>query len=100
VGIAPGDVITTFGGKRVESVPSLLEGVGATKPGDLVTVAYLRGSKNVTSRVRVTRFLSEYMRQQTTPPSVRSDDVDSRIEEIKGEIERLRANLQELEKKR
>jgi S1-C subfamily serine protease len=100
VGIAPGDVITTFGTKPVQSVQGLLKEVGSTKPGDLVTVAYLRGSKDVTSRLRVTRFMSEYMRQQTSSPSGGSGDADARIEEIKSEIERLRANLQELEKKR
>jgi serine protease Do len=98
VGLAPGDVITSFGTRRLKSVSSLLEAIGATKPGDVVAMEFVRSSKKMTEHVRITPFLSEYLRGQVGRASVRTDDVDARIDYIRAEIERLEANLKELER--
>lgn len=99
-GIVPGDVITDFATRQVRSVSSLLETVGKTKPGDVVTVTYIRDSKQLTSDVRISPFLSEYLRGQAAGPRVNPRDVGTRIEDIKSEIERLKADLKDLETKR
>lgn len=96
-GIVPGDVITNFASRQIRSVSSLLETVGRTKPGDVVTVEYLRDSERLTRDVRISPFLSEYLRGQVAAPKVNPEDVGARIEDIKAEIERLKADLKSLE---
>ncbi len=100
IGIVTGDVITAFASKKIQSVSSLLETVGATKPGDVVPITYMRGPKHLTDQVRVARFLSEYMRQQARSYSQKPQDIDARIQSIKAEIDNLKADLKELEDKR
>lgn len=100
VGLAPGDVLTSFGSKRLDTPAALMEAVGATRPGDVVQVQFVRDSRQMTQGVRVSPFLSEYLRGGTARASVRTDDVGARIDYIKAEIERLKANLKELEERR
>ncbi|MGW0751856.1 S1C family serine protease [Streptomyces sp. NPDC002587] len=47
-GLKPGDVITEFGGKPVDSGPSLISMIWTYKPGDTVKLTYLRGGKPTT----------------------------------------------------
>jgi len=103
IGIVPGDVITALGPRPIQSVRSLLETVGDTRPGDILQVSYFRGSKMVTSRVRVSPFLAEYLRAQASASQAsrpQPQDVDARIEYIKSEIQRLEADLKQLESER
>jgi C-terminal processing protease CtpA/Prc len=99
-GIVPGDVITSFAAKPVDSVGALLENVSQTKPGDVVKVTYIRDSKRLASDVRISPFLSEYLRAQAPVPRASAEDVGARIEDIKMEIERLKADLKDLESRR
>lgn len=96
VGIAPGDVITGLGPGRVQSVRSLLETVGETKPGDVLQISYFRDSRLITSRVRVTPFRAEYLHQQAAAKT-NPEDVEARIQNIRSEIQRLEADLKQLE---
>jgi S1-C subfamily serine protease len=97
VGIAPGDVITALGTGKVATVSSLLESLAKTKPGDVVAVSYTRGSLESTSRVRVSRFVSEYLRQQAKASAAEPPDVGAQIKYIRSEIDRLEAGLKGLE---
>jgi putative serine protease PepD len=55
-GLKVGDVITSFAGKKVSSVDALRFAVDAKRPGDIVTVAYLRdGTRRTTSVTLVSR---------------------------------------------
>ncbi|MGZ9932003.1 trypsin-like peptidase domain-containing protein [Streptomyces sp. NC-S4] len=47
-GLKPGDVITEFGGKPVDSGPTLISMIWTYKPGDTVKLTYLRGGKPTT----------------------------------------------------
>ncbi|MCB5168927.1 trypsin-like peptidase domain-containing protein, partial [Streptomyces bambusae] len=47
-GLKPGDVITTFGGKPIDSGPTLISEIWTYKPGDVVKLTYLRGGKPAT----------------------------------------------------
>jgi S1-C subfamily serine protease len=46
-----GDVITALDGKRISSVDALISAVSAHKPGDTVSITYVRGGKTHTIRV-------------------------------------------------
>ena len=50
-GLHVGDVITSFGGKRIESVDALRFAVDAKHPGDTVDVTFLRDGKSETVTV-------------------------------------------------
>jgi len=50
-GLQVGDVITAFGGKKIESVDALRFAVDAKKPGDSVSVTFLRNGKSRTVTV-------------------------------------------------
>jgi putative serine protease PepD len=50
-GLQSGDVITSFGGKKIASVDALRFAVDAKKPGDTVTVTFLRNGKSRTVNV-------------------------------------------------
>lgn len=47
-GLKPGDIITEFGGKQVDSGPTLISLIWTYKPGDTVKLTYLRGGKPTT----------------------------------------------------
>ncbi|WP_030707862.1 S1C family serine protease [Streptomyces sp. NRRL F-2580] len=47
-GLKPGDIITEFGGKPVDSGPSLISMIWTYKPGDTVKLTYLRSGKPTT----------------------------------------------------
>ncbi|MFG2481692.1 trypsin-like peptidase domain-containing protein [Streptomyces virginiae] len=47
-GLKPGDVITEFGGRSVDSGPTLISMIWTYKPGDTVKLTYLRGGKPTT----------------------------------------------------
>ncbi|MFE1412399.1 S1C family serine protease [Streptomyces sp. NPDC085524] len=47
-GLKPGDVITEFGGKPVDSGPTLISMIWTYKPGDTVKLTYLRSGKPTT----------------------------------------------------
>ncbi|WP_406366675.1 S1C family serine protease [Streptomyces sp. NBC_01546] len=44
-GLKPGDIITEFGGKPVDSGPTLISMIWTYQPGDTVKLTYLRGGK-------------------------------------------------------
>lgn len=47
-GLKPGDIITEFGGKPVDSGPTLISMIWTYKPGDTVKLTYLRDGKPTT----------------------------------------------------
>ncbi|MET9695539.1 trypsin-like peptidase domain-containing protein [Streptomyces sp. NPDC006529] len=47
-GLKPGDVITQFGDKPIDSGPTLISEIWTYKPGDTVKLTYLRGGKATT----------------------------------------------------
>ncbi|MFD8142398.1 S1C family serine protease [Streptomyces sp. NPDC059708] len=47
-GLKPGDIITEFGGRQVDSGPTLISLIWTYKPGDTVKLTYLRGGKPTT----------------------------------------------------
>jgi putative serine protease PepD len=50
-GLKAGDVITAFGGQTIKSPGDLTSAVGTKKPGDKVTVTYVRGGQTKTTEV-------------------------------------------------
>jgi putative serine protease PepD len=50
-GLKAGDVITGFGGQTITSPGDLTSAVGTKKPGDKVTVTYVRGGQTKTTEV-------------------------------------------------
>jgi S1-C subfamily serine protease len=100
VGLAPGDVITGLGAKKTDTVEALLKGLETTRPGDLVPISYTRGPRDLADHVRVSHFVSEYVRQQARAYQARPQDIEARIEYLRAEIERLGADLKALEAKR
>jgi putative serine protease PepD len=50
-GLKVGDVITGFGGRTITSPGDLTNAVGTKKPGDKVTVTYVRGGQTKTTEV-------------------------------------------------
>jgi S1-C subfamily serine protease len=98
IGLAPGDIITLFGGDPVESVTSLRQAVVDTRPGDLVRIGYTRDSAPVENRVRIASFMPEYVRQASfVRRRLEPDEVKARIEQLKAEIEALKSQVRELE---
>ncbi|MGW1770607.1 S1C family serine protease [Streptomyces sp. NPDC002104] len=47
-GLKPGDLITEFGGKPIDSGPTLISEIWTYKPGDTVKLTYVRGGKPTT----------------------------------------------------
>ncbi|MFF5807849.1 S1C family serine protease [Streptomyces sp. NPDC012746] len=47
-GLKPGDLITQFGGKQIDSGPSLISEIWTHKPGDVVKLTYVRDGKPTT----------------------------------------------------
>jgi putative serine protease PepD len=52
-GLKSGDVITSFGGETIETSSDLTAAVSARKPGDTVTVKYLRDGSEKTTSVKL-----------------------------------------------
>ncbi|MCG8474254.1 MAG: Do family serine endopeptidase, partial [Cytophagales bacterium] len=52
-GIESGDVIVAVDGEKVNSVSELQESIALRKPGDMVTVTYLRGKKKKSVKVEL-----------------------------------------------
>ncbi|WP_399431141.1 S1C family serine protease [Streptomyces sp. WAC05374] len=50
-GLKPGDVITKFGDRAIDSGPTLISQIWTHKPGDKVTLTYERGGKSTTVEV-------------------------------------------------
>ena len=99
IGIVPGDVVTSFGPRPIESISGLGDAVGTTMPGDIVDIDYVRNGKNLTAGVRIGWFVPEFVRQATFMEyMLRPEQVRSRIEDLKTEMERLEEELEELEK--
>ncbi|MCJ1678758.1 trypsin-like peptidase domain-containing protein [Streptomyces sp. APSN-46.1] len=47
-GLKPGDLIIQFGGKQIDSGPSLISEIWTHKPGDVVKLTYVRDGKTTT----------------------------------------------------
>jgi predicted metalloprotease with PDZ domain len=101
VGIAAGDVITSFGSNPVESITALGEAVGGTSPGDVIDVQYARGGERFQKGVRIGWFVPEFVRQAAySDYAPDPEQMRSRIEDLKAETQLLEERLQELEKKK
>jgi S1-C subfamily serine protease len=100
IGIVPGDVITKFGSRTVESVGLLRDAVRAASPGDIADITFIRGSKTVSDGVRIGRLVPQYVLEASSGvESLAPEEVQSRIEDLKAEIEILRAQIRDIEKK-
>lgn len=99
IGIVPGDLITAFASEVVESVTVLRNAVRATTPGDIVGLTYMRDSRPVSEAVRMARSIPEYIRHVSfREQRIGPEEVRARIDDLKAEIELLRAQLKEIEK--
>jgi serine protease Do len=99
IGIVPGDVITSFGPKPIDSITGLGDAVGTTMPGDLVDIKYMRDGRDLQAGVRIGWFVPEFVRQATFMEyMLKPEQVRSRIEDLKTEMERLEEELEEIEK--
>ena len=52
-GLKAGDVVTSFGGQKIDSADALTTAVAATEPGDKVDVTYSRGGQTKTTQVTI-----------------------------------------------
>jgi putative serine protease PepD len=52
-GLRPGDVIVSLAGKRIASPDALVQAVGARKPGQTVSLVYVRNGARHTAHVRL-----------------------------------------------
>ena len=50
-GMQPGDVVTQINGNRIKSSPELQETVGRFRPGDAISVEFIRGNKTLSKDV-------------------------------------------------
>jgi S1-C subfamily serine protease len=101
IGMMPGDVITAFGARVIETVSHLGDAMGAAAPGEVIDIRYTRGRDAVRDGVRIGWFVPEYVRQaalieETLDPA----QVRSRIEELKAEMKMLEEGLEEMEDNR
>ncbi|MFH1314677.1 MAG: S1C family serine protease [Candidatus Eisenbacteria bacterium] len=100
IGIVVGDVITMFGARAVESVGFLRDAVRAARPGDITEITFVRGSKTLSDGVRISRMVPEYVREASLGvQGVGPEEVQARIEDLKAEIEILRTQLKNMEKR-
>lgn len=100
IGIVPGDVILNFGSTATASVPILRNAVSATSPGEIIDLTLLRERTKITDGVRIGRFLPEYVRQATLlEECLEPEEIRARMERLKAEIETLRGQLKDLEKR-
>jgi hypothetical protein len=53
-GLQVEDVVTSFGGKKVESASALSKLIAASKPDDVVEIVYRRGAEERTTKVKIT----------------------------------------------
>jgi S1-C subfamily serine protease len=98
IGIRPGDVITTFGPKAVESVSYLHGAVIGRTPGELVSITYLRGSRTLSEAVRLGRHIPDYVREASFgEDEIGPDEIRERIRNLKIELEELNRELKDLE---
>jgi S1-C subfamily serine protease len=98
VGILPGDVITSFGSRSIATVGTLGDAVGKVAPGDVVDIRYLRGRESLRDGVRIGWFVPEFVRQATFIEDPQSaEQMRSRIEDLKAEMQRLEKQLGDLE---
>jgi S1-C subfamily serine protease len=98
IGIIPGDVITSFGSASIESVTGLGDAVGVAAPGEVVDIRYVRRGKAVKDGVRIGWFVPEFIRQAALLEEILSpEQVRSRINDLKAEMERLEEQLDQME---
>jgi serine protease Do len=101
IGIVPGDVITLFGTRSIEDVGTLGDAVGGVAPGDVIDIRYLRNGESHQDGVRIGWFVPEFVRQAAfLEYPMGPEQVKSRIENLKYEMERLERQLQDLEENR
>jgi S1-C subfamily serine protease len=98
IGLEPGDIIWKFGTSEVASSSSLRNMVSATAPGNVVSVFFVRGDKDMTRSVRIARLSPEQLRG--TAFTLRPQEIDIRIKSIEEEIDRLEKELKQLEESR
>ena len=87
-GLEKGDVITQFEGKKVDKMSELQEAIAQHRPGDKVTLAYVRGKKSYT--VNVT--LRNTQGNTKVIEEVDMDDMGVQLKPL-GEDEKQRLNV-------
>jgi serine protease Do len=66
-GLKKGDIITSIGGKKIESSDDVTEAVRAHKPGDKVEIAYLRDGKQEKATAELSAWKGIRMNAVTVP---------------------------------
>lgn len=59
IGLKEGDIITKIGDKKIESPDGLSKAIREHKPGDKVTITYLRDKKEQTATAELTKWKSQ-----------------------------------------
>lgn len=77
IGLKEGDVITKIGDKKIEGPDDLSEAIKAHKPGDKVTVTYLRNKKEQKSEAELTKWKGVTMFGSNNPMGDFKIDLDN-----------------------
>jgi serine protease DegQ len=98
IGLEAGDLIRKFGAASVPTSASLREMVSSSEPGSLVPISFTRGDQLIQQHVRIASRSPEQLRQ--APNMLRPEDLDTRIQIIQREIDRMEKELKRLEEAR
>src|SRR4029079_3182072 len=66
-GLKKGDIITKIGDRKIESTDDVTDAIRNHKPGDKVSVTYLRDGKTQTATAELTKWKGVRMNTVTTP---------------------------------
>lgn len=78
-GLKKGDVITKIGDKKIESSDDVTEAVRSHKPGDKVSITYLRDDKSQTTTAELTKWKGIRM-NAVSIPRVQLEGLDRQIQ--------------------
>ena len=67
-GLKKGDIITKIGDRKIESTDDVTDAIRNHKPGDKVSITYLRDSKTQTATTELTKWKGFRMNAVTVPP--------------------------------
>jgi serine protease Do len=67
-GLKKGDIITKIGDRKIESTDDVTEAVRSHKPGEKVSITYLRDGKTQTTNAELTKWKGMRMNTFTMPP--------------------------------
>ena len=92
-GLRAGDVVTKFNGQSVRSPEELIAAVRKSQPGARVTYVVRRGTGTIAGTLTLGALGPAAELQEVTPP--KPEDLDSRLDAVQSDIEKLRQRLLE-----